>query len=314
MIGLFAAGLVGLSAVNAASPTEYIGAVAQHDCYMGSDSGKEQPSELLKKNLDMYANLASLAASKQANVIVFPEFGITAAPDSERASLYPFAEQMTSVTSPPETPCTDAQFSADSIQKRSSCMARENGISVLVNTIEAIPCSADSDNSCPDDGQYLYNTDIVYDETGAFVAKYHKSHEWPGLKPPYDQPAQPSQVTYNSTFGVEFGIFTCFDIMWQNPPVELVKQGLKHFLYPVMQGEIGEKTLISGWSRRHDVTILSSNLGAGEGKRNDDDGKKDCSGIIRSGKDLPLEQLYLRDFADEFVESDDSVLVGAVPV
>jgi predicted amidohydrolase len=54
--------------------------------------------------------------------------------------------------------------------------------------------------------------------TGVISAKYHKSHEWPGLRKAYDEPLSPSRVTFKSSFGVEFGLFICFDIMFEDPP------------------------------------------------------------------------------------------------
>jgi pantetheine hydrolase len=295
---VLAAAVIGLSTA------DYIGAVVEHDIYLGVDG--DTATELLQKNLAAYEELTHIASLNGANVVVFPEFGITAVKDSERTSLYPFAEAIPESSSS-FIPCTDTE--SNYILKTSSCMAMNNHISVLVNTIDDVACSKETDSKCPDDSRYLYNTDIVFDETGAFVAKYHKSNEWPGLMPPYNQPEAPSMVTYNASFGVNFGVFTCFDIMHENPPVELVNAGLKHFLYPVKQGDAGEKTLISGWSRKHDVTILSANLGAGDERK-----QGDCSGIIKSGKDLPTKKFFLRDSGEAFKDSPDNVLVAVVPM
>ena len=148
------------------------------------------------------------------------------------------------------------------------------------------------------------------------MAKYHKSNEWPGLSPPYDEVATKEIVTYNSSFGVEFGIFTCFDIVHYNPPVKLVNQGIKHFLYPVKQGEIGEVTLIQGWSKKHSVTVLSANLGSGSRTKDGDEKGRDCSGIIQNGQDLPTDMFYLKDSTNNaaYKESADNVLIGSVPV
>jgi len=289
------------------STADYVGAVVEHDIDLGTDDNT--PTELLQKNLAAYGQLTRIASSNSANVVVFPEFGITAVRDTDRSSLYPFSEKIPE-SSPSLVPCTDADYQEGHyILQTSSCMAKNNNIAVLVNTIDDVACNKDTDNKCPDDGRYLYNTDIVFDEKGAFVAKYHKSNEWPGLMPPYNQPESPSMVTYNASFGVDFGIFTCFDIMHENPPVELVNAGLTHFLYPVQQGDAGEKTIISGWSRKHDVTILSANLGAGDEKK-----QGDCSGIIKSGEDLPTKKYLLRDMGGEFADSPDNVLIAMVPV
>jgi pantetheine hydrolase len=84
---------------------------------------------------------------------------------------------------------------------------------------------------CPKDGYYHYNAAIVYDESGTIVAKYYKSHAWATNE---DQPAIPDRVTWKASFGVTFGMFICFDIAFDDPAVVLAKQGVKHFIYPVV--------------------------------------------------------------------------------
>ena len=115
-------------------------------------------------------------------------------------------------------------------------------------------------------------------------------------------------MTYQSSFGVEFGIFTCFDIMFPDPAVRLRKRGVTHFLYPVEQGQLGEDTIIERWSRQQKAVLLSSNLGAGEAKRGGD-----CSGLLLQGEPLPADKLPLRDFDRRFAASPDNLLVANVP-
>ena len=161
------------------------------------------------------------------------------------------------------------------------------------NKVDWVDCFPYTDPNCPSDNHYQITTDVIFDEYGRLVAKYHKSHEWPGLMPLYDQPSEPSRVTYNSSFGVEFGLFICFDIMFQDPPVALVKNGVRHFLYAVKQGLIGEDTIISGFSSRHNVTMLSSNLAATV---------HDCSGVIVNGTTLPSKRIMIgSDYPEENV-------------
>lgn len=288
---------------------DYVGAVAEHDLYMGLDS--DTPKELLTKNIEIYQDLASIASSHYANILVFPEFGLTAVRNDNRTSLYDFAENFGEVVDGTVVPCTDPVYQSEDhfILRSISCMSMKNKLAVLVNTIESVPCTAVTDDRCPDDKQYLFNTDIVLDEKGSFVAKYHKSHEWPGLKPPYDQPEEPSVVTYKSSWGVEYGIFTCFDIMFQDPAVTMVKSGIEHFLYPVMQGEIGEKTLITSFSKRHEVTMLSANLGSEGG-----DAAGDCSGILTNGEDVESKKYHLSDIDSIYKDTLDNVIIGTVSV
>jgi predicted amidohydrolase len=232
----------------------------------------------------IYTEHIKLAKSKDAEVIVFPEFGLTATENTkERSDLYPFAVRIPS----PSTlaPCDNSSLNNSSsslnILYTMSCAARENKILVLINTIDWVDCDQSIDASCPADSHYQYNTDILFNENGEIVAKYHKSHEWPGFADVYDQVLEPSQVTYKSSFGVTFGLFICFDIMFDDPPKVLRKEGVEHFLYAVKQGEIGLNTLIKDWSKHQKAVVLAANLGAGS--RLSSDKGSDCSGIIVNG-------------------------------
>lgn len=59
------------------------------------------------------------------------------------------------------------------MQERLSCMARNNSIYVVANMGDKKLCNS-SDPSCPSDGRYQYNTDVVFDPEGKLVARYHK--------------------------------------------------------------------------------------------------------------------------------------------
>ena len=109
-----------------------------------------------------------------------------------------------------------------------------------------------------------YNTDVVFDENGTIVAKYHKTHVWVSNLDKYDQPVNTEYVTYKSaSLGVEFGLFICFDIMFPDPAKVLVERGIKHFLYAVQQGYLGDVTLMPHWTQKNDAALLASNLQVG---------------------------------------------------
>mmetsp|Transcript_21353 Transcript_21353/g.36134 ORF Transcript_21353/g.36134 Transcript_21353/m.36134 type:complete len:415 (-) Transcript_21353:175-1419(-) len=282
---------------------DYVGAVAEHTTYMGKTG--DHPELLLKKNLDIYEGLISIAAKNGANVLVFPEFGLTATAAATRSDLYPFAEVIPEISDTLICPCEqEDDFVSRPILYRMSCAARKAKILVLVNTIDWQSCDPQDDANCPTDLHYQYNTDVLFDEQGYLVAKYHKSHEWPPFKPVYDQPLNPSQVTYKSKFGVTFGLFICFDIVFDNPPQSLLAEGVTHFLYAVAQGIIGETLLITPWSYWNSATMLSANLGSGW---------KDCSGIIVNGSTLPAKKVYLQDENLLVDFPDENVLIATVP-
>ena len=100
-------------------------------------------------------------------VLVFPEFGL--APDtSSRESLFPYSENIPESTDN-VTPCGNNDFNDRPMLSRMSCAAKSNNISILVNTVDLVPCSKSSDSNCPDDGHYQYNTDVVFNEHGIYL-------------------------------------------------------------------------------------------------------------------------------------------------
>jgi len=279
---------------------DYIGAVAEHTVFQGSDS--DSSSFKLSKNLDIYEGLIQLAKSKSVQILVFPEFGLTPGPAAQRSDVYPYIESIPKVDpSNLITPCNNTAFSDRPILSRMSCAAKSNQLEILINMINNIPCDVSSDSNCPSDNHYQYNTDVVFNKNGEIATIYPKSHEWPGLQSTYDQVPAPSQVTYKSSFGVEFGIFICFDIMWEDPPKVLRSRGIEHFLYAVQQGDVGEKTIIEPWSKNNEAVVLSANLGSGK--------KDDCSGLIVNGTPLNAAKYHLS--SSEF--ADENILVATVP-
>jgi pantetheine hydrolase len=284
------------------SSANYIAAVVEHEIYYGAEGDSSE--QILDQNIELYEEFINLARMHKVQVIVFPEFGLTPVDVAQRSDLYPFAEQVPEVDENTSyLPCGNPSFSKMPILSRMSCAAKSGNMLTLVNMVDSVLCSVSTDSLCPSDGMYLYNVNVLFDENGYLVRKYHKSNEWPGLiDVGYDQPPEPSYVTYTSSFGVLFGTFTCFDIMWEDPPKVLRSRGVEHFLYPVKQGKIGETTLIEPWSKNNNAVVLSANLGSGK--------LGDCSGIVVNGTAVETTKYYLNNLKFR----DENILVGVVPV
>lgn len=179
----FAIGLSLFSQVFSQTSNSYLGAVAEHEIFMGSDS--DTADYKLTVNLNLYSNLTSLAKSKNAQILVFPEFGLNPTNDDSRESLYPYAEKIGNVENnnieSASIPCIDNSFSDKPILRTMSCSARDNKLALLVNMVDWIDCDNSTDKNCPSDSHYQYNTDVIFDESGRLLIKYHKSHEFPGV-------------------------------------------------------------------------------------------------------------------------------------
>lgn len=122
---------------------------------------------------------------------------------------------------------------------------------VVVNLPEKRPCESD-DKDCPSRGRYQYNTNVVFDRKGMVIARYGKMlFDFPSGRGSndffsfryrkynlfgeagMDVTPEPEEITFSTDFGVTFGTFTCFDILFQKPAIELVvKHGVTDIVFP----------------------------------------------------------------------------------
>lgn len=106
----------------------------------------------------------------------------------------------------------------------------------------------------------LYNTQVVLNG-GRVVAKYRKFH--PFFESCFKKPNL-ELVTFtvkNDNF--KFGIFTCFDILFKDPKMDLVAMGIKYFSYSVAIPIVGiEAVKLFSWE--NGVTVVNSNADGGQ--------------------------------------------------
>jgi len=164
-------------------------------------------------------------------MIVFPEVGVYGMMFHRRRDLvFPYLEYIPDTNSS-WNPCQHPMLIDETeIQRALSCMARDNSMYVVANIGDKQPCKQTSDSLCPPDDHYQYNTNVVYDPSGKMVAKYHKHNLF--YEDQYDQPHHPEVVTFETPFG-RFGVFTCFDILFEHPPIDLIsKHGIQNIVFP----------------------------------------------------------------------------------
>jgi predicted amidohydrolase len=283
------------------SAAMFRGAVANHKpVHLTGTSATEE----VNANLQLYKRLLEAAATKDAHVLVFPEFGLYS-DTKNRTSLSIIAEQ---IGAKGGVPCTE--FSAEQQLKspiifQMSCAAKETKVAALVNMIDYVECSVNDSSDCPEDGFYLYNTNVGLNKNGEFEAKYHKSYEYFGLKPQFNVPESPDYETWTLDEDLEFGLFTCYDIFHEDPPKKYVANGITNFLYPVQMGQIGDITVISHWSKTQKATMFVANSAVV--------GKADVSAIYVAG-DKQHGEIVPISALDGDAESIGSVLVADVLV
>lgn len=214
----------------------------------------ENAVDIIANNLAMYEQDIARASSLGANIILFPEFGIGGVFES-RTTMFPFCNAL-----PPLGTIPCATEANTSVSYSASCLAKKYNIIVVVNTCEYIPCSpSNSSNTCPEDGRFQYNTEIVLDETGHLLAIYHKSH--PFYVNCFDTPHPYDVITYNTSLGVEFGIFVCLDIAFDEPSEALHAKGARSFTYSSSISNATAEFAFQEWSKMYQSTLLVSNLG-----------------------------------------------------
>ncbi|XP_049640968.1 pantetheinase [Suncus etruscus] len=243
----------------------FIAAVYEHAVIMPKDTlrpvSQEEALALMNQNLDILEAAIISAATQGAKIIVTPEDAIYGT-KFNRESLYPYLEDIPD----PQVnwiPCTNPnRFGHTPVQERLSCLAKENSIYVVANIGDKKACNA-NDSQCPPDNRYQYNTDVVFDSQGKLVARYHKQNLFMG-EDQFDIPKETEIVTFNTSFG-KFGIFTCFDILFHDPAVTLVKDHhVDTILFPTAwMNVLPHLTAIefhSAWAMGMGVNFLASNL------------------------------------------------------
>ncbi|KAM3675178.1 pantetheinase-like isoform 1-T2 [Ammospiza maritima maritima] len=261
---LLPAVLFALAALRALASDTFLAAVYEHAVILPQPTQEPVPASnalaLMNRNMDVLEGAIKEAAQQGAHIIVTPEDGIYGWRFT-RESIYPYLED---IPDPAVNwiPCTDpSRFGPTPVQERLSCMARNNSIYVVANIGDKKPCDS-SDPSCPRDGRYHYNTDVVFDAQGKLVARYHKYNLFLGENQ-FNYPKEPEAVTFETPFG-KFGIFTCFDILFYEPAVVLVnKMQVDTVLFPTAwMNVLPFLTAIefhSAWAMGMGVNVLAAN-------------------------------------------------------
>lgn len=221
----------------------------------------------VRKNLDIYNEVIKLAADNGANIIVLPEDGIFW--NREREPVKSVLEEI----SDPETlsrdfdnPCVHrSKFETQPILSNLSCAARHNHIYVVANFGTKKTCEPGSqigvNSTCPKSGFSMFNTNVVLDSSGRFIKRYYKYNTYAEI---FDQAPGAERVYFDTAFG-RFGTFTCFDILFKDPSVNLVeKDNVDTIVFPTWwYDEVPLLTSIQfqdAWSSTIKANFLASNI------------------------------------------------------
>lgn len=165
-------------------------------------------------SLQNYVRLIRDAAQQSADIVVFPEMTLTRG----RSVVVPVNSTLKEYPVPALHPDL-----YDEILVTISSAARQNEIYAVVNIEEYVDCIKNPNNEyCPRSKVYLFNTNVVFDRHGAIIDRYRKINLFGEFT---RMPAlTPDLGVFETDFGVTFGHYICFDLMFQVPAVQVVQQ------------------------------------------------------------------------------------------
>jgi predicted amidohydrolase len=171
----------------------------------------------LMSYLDQYIKIMTDAPSN-LDIIVFPEMTLN---EFETAVEVPDVKDNVS-------PCVSDDYSSENVVKRISCAAKNFRRYVVVNIVTKVQCpdpemiENKDPRSCKDrkDGLSYYNTNVVFDRNGTLISRYRKFNLFGEA---VNKPYKPAMVVFETDFGIKFGHFICFDLMFRRPALELVR-------------------------------------------------------------------------------------------
>lgn len=206
----------------------------------------------------MATNLRRIVAHIQAltdgvDIVVFPESALTE--NTNQAQSVPPAADL-------QVPCNNDTYADTAIQAL-SCAALAKSTYVVVNlyTVERCTVTAD-DRWCPASGRNVYNTNVVFDRSGALVSTYRKFNVY--YEAGVSSTPKPDLDTFTTDFGVRFGHMICFDVLFELPGHVLIAEGVRNFIFPSLWfSELPALTAVQvqqGWAQAHAVNLLAAGI------------------------------------------------------
>ncbi|XP_030602258.1 biotinidase-like [Archocentrus centrarchus] len=250
----------------------YVAAVYEHKVILNPNPrvpvSRQVALQHMQKNLAIYEKQAALAAQQRAQILVFPEDGIHGF-NFTRSSIAGYLETIPDPQKEEWNPCLEPRrYNNTEVLQRLSCMALRNKLYLVANMPDLQPCplKMSSTSSCPPDGHWQFNTNVVFSSKGLLVARYHKQNLY--FEESFDTPPELEVITFDTEFAGRFGLFTCFDIMFHDPAVVLVEKGVRQFAFPTAWMNalplLDSVQFQRAFSLGANVTLLAANIRNGK--------------------------------------------------
>jgi predicted amidohydrolase len=193
--------------------------------------------ETMRSNLLAAEQLVSQASAAGAAIVVLPEYGLSTPCMRTRDEAMWFVEEL----GEPDRRDYCAESKGEGIARDIACLARKYAVAIAANIGDLVNCRWGLQfYVCPWDGHFLFNTNVLFDREGRFIAKYWKNHMF--LEPYFDSPPKsfsqyykPATMNLTDVYGnfhsVRVGMMICYDIMFYEPQSQISSEGIDIMIF-----------------------------------------------------------------------------------
>lgn len=202
--------------------TSYVAGVVEYNVDQGltTDELSWTSAQMFQYNAGKYIDILHSDEATNVDILVFPENTLN--------------RQDTAVIIPNENEfhldlCTDIAYNVN--LRNIACAAKSLRKYVVINLTTKWNCTGENDSHhrCTNEWE-LYNTNVVLNRDGFVISIYRKYNLFGELG--ITQPKDIEYKTFDTDFGVRFGHFVCFDLMFESPSMKLVRDGVKNIVFP----------------------------------------------------------------------------------
>ncbi|CAO1421217.1 unnamed protein product [Diamesa hyperborea] len=206
-------------------------------------------------HFDNYSRIIQEAGDKDVDILVFPEYTLN---NVAFPVIIPHPDDKI-------VPCFDSG-SFDNLVVDLSCLAQQHNLYLSINLSEQEDCTEESQlmrndtRPCSRLGINRFNTNVVFDRNGTVIARYRKWNLF--REGGVNQTATPELSVFETDFGVTFGQFVCFDLLFFEPAIQLIKMGIENFIFPAMWVAelpfLSSTQIFQSWSYRNNVNLITA--------------------------------------------------------
>lgn len=185
------------------------------------------------------------------DILVFPEMTFNT---RHQAFYIPDPEERVS-------PCLSTDERLDAALQKISCSAAETKKYVVINVVEKRNVTGEEDGE-EEEKEVNYNSNVVFDRSGVIISRYRKYNLFgeAGIS----VTPRPDVSHFTTDFNVTFGHFICFDLMFREPALDLLKAPLDihDIVFPTMW--FSELPFLSAvqaqsmWATKHGLNFLGA--------------------------------------------------------